>query len=380
SSGIGDRHDLLFAGVKGTHDGFTGTDALYADWSEATADIFWTNDPAQTVAVNGISVRGVERLLIATGSGDDVLANLLTNTNDAFITGAGDDTLSGGAGQDALTGGAGADRFVDTAANLHQDTITDLSVEDVIEVTGVRFGALRYNSTTGVLELDTSGNGSFATRINLSTGLAGEFLATPSALVDAASTQVRLMLDSDGDGVGDFRDNAIFSPNADQRDTDGDGYGNVVDADLNQDNIVDFFDLSMFDSVFFTSDADADLNGDGQVDFFDLSILDDLFGKPPGPSHVDNQPALAPATALLMEADLFDFSVLEQQTAQAATAEPALAYGPWPAEPVELVLPARLAGALVQTSEPVDLDTAQVQDVELMAMGVYTLTHTEMMV
>ncbi|MDC8774563.1 hypothetical protein, partial [Roseateles albus] len=78
--------------------------------------------------------------------------------------------------------------------------------------------------------------------------------------------------------------------NADQRDTDNDGYGNVVDADLNQDLMVDFFDLSMLDSVFYTDDPDADLNGDGLVDFFDLSMLDDLFGKAPGPSYIDLPP------------------------------------------------------------------------------------------
>ncbi|MBL8335283.1 MAG: hypothetical protein JNM97_00805 [Rhodoferax sp.] len=101
----------------------------------------------------------------------------------------------------------------------------------------------------------------------------------------------RLMQDSDGDGVGDFHDNAIHVPNADQRDTDGDGHGNIVDADFDQSGLVDFFDLAQFENRFFTQDPDADLNGDAIVDFFDLAILEGLFYQAPGASYVDAAPA-----------------------------------------------------------------------------------------
>lgn len=46
-----------------------------------------------------------------------------------------------------------------------------------------------------------------------------------------------------GDGFVDDRDNSILTPNADQRDSDG--YGNIIDADLNQDRRTAFFDLSI---------------------------------------------------------------------------------------------------------------------------------------
>ncbi|MBK8120293.1 MAG: hypothetical protein IPK39_14780 [Sulfuritalea sp.] len=46
------------------------------------------------------------------------------------------------------------------------------------------------------------------------------------------------MPDSDGDGIADAVDNATFVKNPDQRDTNGDGYGNRVDPDLNNDGIV----------------------------------------------------------------------------------------------------------------------------------------------
>jgi len=44
--------------------------------------------------------------------------------------------------------------------------------------------------------------------------------------------------DIDGDGVPNASDNCLDLPNANQRDTDGDGYGNLCDADLNNDGIV----------------------------------------------------------------------------------------------------------------------------------------------
>ncbi|MEK6749871.1 MAG: putative Ig domain-containing protein [Pseudomonadota bacterium] len=80
------------------------------------------------------------------------------------------------------------------------------------------------------------------------------------------------------------KDNCSAVPNADQRDTDGDGIGNMCDPDLNNDNVVNFADLAMFKSVYGSSNANADFNGDGIVDYADLLILKRFFGKKPGPS------------------------------------------------------------------------------------------------
>jgi hypothetical protein len=104
------------------------------------------------------------------------------------------------------------------------------------------------------------------------------------------SLQAAPVPDTDGDGVPDDRDNAIDVPNPDQRDSDGDGYGNVSDPDLNQDLVVDLFDLSLLDARWGGSDADADFNGDGQVDGADLSVMDGLFGGRPGRSWIDTPP------------------------------------------------------------------------------------------
>jgi hypothetical protein len=90
--------------------------------------------------------------------------------------------------------------------------------------------------------------------------------------------------DSDGDGVPDTADDCTVVADPAQRDTNGDGFGNACDADLNDDGIVNFADLARMKSVFFGTDDDADLNGDGVVNFADLAIMKKSFFKKPGPA------------------------------------------------------------------------------------------------
>jgi uncharacterized repeat protein (TIGR01451 family) len=90
--------------------------------------------------------------------------------------------------------------------------------------------------------------------------------------------------DTDGDGVTDFFDNCINHANADQRDTDGDGYGNRCDADFDQSLFVNFADQNTFKSRFGTTNPHADFDGSGFVNFADQNIFKSLFGKAPGPS------------------------------------------------------------------------------------------------
>ncbi|HEX9627232.1 MAG TPA: RHS repeat-associated core domain-containing protein, partial [Acidiferrobacterales bacterium] len=89
--------------------------------------------------------------------------------------------------------------------------------------------------------------------------------------------------DTDGDGIPDSTDNCRQAANADQRNTDGDTYGNRCDADLNNDGLVNFADLGILKLRFGGTDPDADFNGDGFVNFADLGILKQQFGLPPGP-------------------------------------------------------------------------------------------------
>ncbi|MFK8017763.1 MAG: choice-of-anchor Q domain-containing protein [Gammaproteobacteria bacterium] len=92
--------------------------------------------------------------------------------------------------------------------------------------------------------------------------------------------------DADGDGVADAQDNCTLRANPDQRDSNGDGFGNVCDADLNNDGIVNVVDLGLLRVAFFSADADADFNGDGVVNTIDLGAMRSLFLMPPGPSGV----------------------------------------------------------------------------------------------
>ncbi len=90
--------------------------------------------------------------------------------------------------------------------------------------------------------------------------------------------------DGDNDGVTDSLDNCLTAANADQRDTDADGFGNACDGDLNNDCNVDFSDLALLKAVFFSADPHADLDGDGTVNFADLGIMKAGFFAAPGPS------------------------------------------------------------------------------------------------
>ena len=109
-------------------------------------------------------------------------------------------------------------------------------------------------------------------------------IRTAAMLLCASVAVAHLEDDTDLDGIHDPLDNCTLVANAGQRDTDADGYGNMCDPDLNNDDVVDFLDLGQMASQFFTADSDADLNGDDVVDFGDFPPIQSLFFGPPGPS------------------------------------------------------------------------------------------------
>jgi hypothetical protein len=90
--------------------------------------------------------------------------------------------------------------------------------------------------------------------------------------------------DADDDGIPDAQDNCILAANQAQRDTDNDGFGNVCDADLDNDCQTNVVDLALLRQVYFGTDPDADLNGDGVVNTVDLGIMRARFFQSPGPS------------------------------------------------------------------------------------------------
>ncbi|MDH3588777.1 MAG: myxococcus cysteine-rich repeat containing protein [Gammaproteobacteria bacterium] len=149
----------------------------------------------------------------------------------------------------------------------------------VIDLTGAAGGP--YQGTVAGFEFTAS-----ATGIPSSMALTNIFLDDVSINIPVEPP----LPDCEPDGVPDKIDNCLIHPNTDQRDTDGDGHGNVCDGDLNQDCIINLSDLAIFRSVFFTADADADLDGDGIVNFADLGIMKNQFLGPPGPSGIASCP------------------------------------------------------------------------------------------
>ena len=94
------------------------------------------------------------------------------------------------------------------------------------------------------------------------------------------------IVDEDNDLIPDINDNCRLVANTNQRDTNGDGFGNVCDADLNDDGVINVVDLGLLRAVFFSADPDADFNGDGVVNVVDLGIMRASFFGPPGPSSL----------------------------------------------------------------------------------------------
>lgn len=101
-------------------------------------------------------------------------------------------------------------------------------------------------------------------------------------------------LNSDGDSHGDACDNCVLvdnesqcntnAPDADPLDEGDDEFGNACDADLDNNGIVNTFDLTAMRTAFGATGAnDADLDCNNIVNTFDLTQMRGAFGGVPGP-------------------------------------------------------------------------------------------------
>lgn len=125
--------------------------------------------------------------------GDDLLQG--GGGADTLSGGAGNDTLIGGLGLDILTGGTGADRFIGTVDQLDGDIITDFQADDRIIVKGERLAAEALSVVLGrgstMLRIDSDGDGGGDAQVVLLPRLNGDFIISPSAAGEAASTEIR---------------------------------------------------------------------------------------------------------------------------------------------------------------------------------------------
>jgi len=115
--------------------------------------------------------------------------------------------------------------------------------------------------------------------------------ANPTGLRVAglAGTATAVATDSDGDGVYDTQDNCTLLVNPGQCDSDGDGYGNRCDADLNNNGFVNAQDTTLYRQQLGQPSVgplfnEADLNCNGFVNAQDTTLFRGLLGSPPGPS------------------------------------------------------------------------------------------------
>ncbi|MDH5255952.1 MAG: dockerin type I domain-containing protein, partial [Gammaproteobacteria bacterium] len=99
----------------------------------------------------------------------------------------------------------------------------------------------------------------------------------------------QLQPDTDADRAPNELDNCTLVSNASQCDSDGDGFGNRCDADLNNNGATNAQDATLFraqlgqPSVAPAYNA-ADLNCNGFVNAQDSTLFRSLLGNPPGPS------------------------------------------------------------------------------------------------
>ena len=200
-----------------------------------------------------------------------------------------------------ITDGTRTDTATVSVEVVHYKAIDDQAVTGAgtpvtIGVTGNDIGFNYYNQTVGIYtaaqhgSLSINSNGGYSPTVTYSPapGFVGtdtfEYAIDDGTRIDIATVTVAVIIDADNDLVDDGADNCLGASNNSQRDTDGDGYGNWCDADLNNDLKVNFADLALFRASFATSNANADLDGNGNVNFADLARFKALFGKSPGPS------------------------------------------------------------------------------------------------
>ena len=155
--------------------------------------------------------------------------------------------------------------------------------------------AVMSSSNYQVKSYVIGGGGGAATSANYQLKVTAIGQSMASAVDESLSASYRLSVgylhtlpDTDGDRVIDLGDNCTLVVNPNQRDTDSDGYGNLCDADLNNNGSVNTLDFGLFKLSFGHTGTglNADFNGDGRVNTLDFGRFKQMFGKPVGPSGI----------------------------------------------------------------------------------------------
>lgn len=126
------------------------------------------------------------------GSGNDTLrGDALDNMLDGE---AGNDLIEPGAGNDTVVGGAGADVFAGTLADLNDDVVSDFDFDDALLFRSVILSAsnVRFIAGTTTLEIDTNGDGTADSKLNLSRDFA-QGGSTLSVVATGNDTMIRIV-------------------------------------------------------------------------------------------------------------------------------------------------------------------------------------------
>lgn len=146
--------------------------------------------------------------------------------------------------------------------------------------------ACQNDSATGIIAFDGGISVSWnPTNVSYQTG---QHDCTPGSAVDywedgitASLTTYRIdeARDSDGDGHMDYLDHSPNTPDTTNIDADGDGYGNIIDGDYNNDGIINTIDHGMFVQNSGTYDAKYDMNSDEMINMIDFAMFTELWGR-----------------------------------------------------------------------------------------------------
>jgi len=181
----------------------------------------------------------------------------------------------------------GGANWTDITRDLPQAPVNSILLDDT--------GRLIVASDLGVYYTYAEANYWFMLGTNLPTAPAMELALRESDSTLHVATFGRGMWsiglvanDTDMDGVLDELDNCTLISNALQMDTDGDGYGNACDPDVNNDCIVAFLDTAIFAPNYLGTNPLFDFTEDGHVNFLDWFVVREFFLQPPGPSGLQN--------------------------------------------------------------------------------------------